>query len=136
MTEAAFRRMIISSLKRLHGYFKPKKLALKSARVGRKINPKTNKMCFVAECCQCKTRYFEWENKLQVDHITTVVPTNGWGKTEDNLFLKYDWNQFIERLFIETGYQVLCASCHKGKSNGENIDRKTHREFEALSECF
>lgn len=56
----------------------------------------------------------------QVDHIDPVVPVaSGWNRS---------WDGYRDRLFVhESKLQVLCKSCHKGKTGTENQGRKIWR---------
>ena len=54
-------------------------------------------------------------NNIFVDHIEPVIdPVKGF----------ISWDEFISRLFCEDkGLQVLCADCHKRKTNDERTLR-------------
>lgn len=56
------------------------------------------------------------QQKIELDHVIPVIdPQVGF----------VDWNQFIERLWIEdpNGWQCLCRECHKKKTDDENKGR-------------
>lgn len=86
--------------------------ALKSAFVEKKDG---------IEYYRCKScgSVVERANK-QVDHIEPVVPVaTGWNGS---------WDSYRDGLFVhESKLQVLCKSCHKGKTGAENQGRKIWR---------
>ncbi len=52
--------------------------------------------------------------KIQVDHISPVIPTSGFDSIEG----------YVTRLFCKAELlQVLCLKCHRAKSAGENTVR-------------
>ncbi len=112
MTRAQFRAFIISKLRLASMFWKPKSECLKKCRVGR----------WLYKCEHCKqvvplTLPPEKGKKKKrknffADHIDPIIsPSMGW-----------QWfDSWIERCFVEEdGYQWLCASCHKIKTDKEN----------------
>lgn len=84
-------------------HWKPRKDALK--------NQLTYRANYVCQSC---SRVYHKSNTF-VDHITPVVPDQGW----DN------WDGYMERLYCDKeGYQVLCKVCHTKKTADENRKRK------------
>jgi 5-methylcytosine-specific restriction endonuclease McrA len=64
------------------------------------------------ECAMCGLIFRKKE--VQVDHINPVIPLTG----------RDDMDGYVERMFCyEDGWQVLCKSCHKDKSDEENRNR-------------
>ncbi len=62
--------------------------------------------------------------KYDADHLQSVVPVEGWKKTDD-LFLWYNWNEYLRNALVEIeGYQGLCSECHKIKNKADNAERK------------
>ena len=52
---------------------------------------------------------------IELDHIEPVQPVNG---------KKLDYNEYLERLLpTAEEFQVLCTSCHNGKTLQENLVR-------------
>jgi len=110
-TEARYNSFITSALRNAHGRWGPKAQAKKNARISRGIY----------RCSACgelgpatlppdpgKKRR---KNNAAVDHIEPVV---------DPAVGKTTWDEYINRMFVEVeGYQVLCYSCHKKKTNEE-----------------
>ena len=54
-----------------------------------------------------------------MDHVVPVVdPVRGF----------VDWNQFIDRLFVEVdGYRCLCSECHADVTAKQRAIRKAHK---------
>lgn len=69
----------------------------------------------------CKECNQEIKNKeKEVDHISPVVPPEVGFTT---------WDSFGERLLIrETGWQILCPSCHEAKTAVERVVRTAARK--------
>jgi 5-methylcytosine-specific restriction endonuclease McrA len=103
MTESAFWSMIRSALRRRSMYWKPiqkAKDAAKRAYQGTNIRQK-----WEYQCSKCKNWFAAKE--IEVDHIEEV----GSLKCSDDL------KGFVERLFAEEGYQILCKECHNTKTH-------------------
>jgi 5-methylcytosine-specific restriction endonuclease McrA len=103
MTESAFWSMIRSTLRRRSMYWKPiqkAKDAVKRAYKG----PNTRQK-WEYQCEECK----DWfaAKQIEVDHIIEV----GSLKSSDDL------KNFVDRLFAEDGFQVLCKNCHNTKTH-------------------
>jgi 5-methylcytosine-specific restriction endonuclease McrA len=108
------RKTFITSLLR-SGFRKyPSKYAtLKAAYVGKKLNSKTKRVGSHYKCAKCKKVYPSRE--VQVDHIQPVV---------DPIVGFVNWDEYIDRLFCEeSNLQVLCLTCHDGKTKKEKIVR-------------
>lgn len=89
------------------------------ALVGRKLNPKTNRMRNEYRCSSCKDTFPI--TGVFVDHIESVVPLD-WVPGD------WDWNVIDKRLFCPIdGLQVLCKKCHKEKTDEENRERRENR---------
>ena len=110
-TEAMFKGMIISALRKASMWWKPKQEVLREARVGRGEY----------RCANCKQvgpkslPPLPWKkrkrNNAQLDHINPIIIPEIWFTTYD------DW---IERCFVEKEWwQVLCRQCHTNKTNEE-----------------
>ena len=69
------------------------------------------------ECAMCGLLFRNKE--INLDHVNPVVPIEG---TEDLNELA------VRMLCYEDGWQVLCKSCHKDKSNEENEQRRKHKK--------
>ena len=68
-------------------------------------------------CDKCKEIFRDKE--IQIDHIEPVVAVTGF----------VDWNHYINRLFCEeSGFQILCLSCHKEKTLAENETRRNNKK--------
>lgn len=123
LTEAWFRSLIISSLRRASMYWKPKTECIKNARV----------RVWIYKCSWCgnvvpaslpppKGKKKRVKNIL-ADHKREIVPIT-W-------FWWYD--EWIERCFVEVdGYQALCKSCHDEKTKIENENRKSFEKWEEV----
>jgi len=71
------------------------------------------------ECNMCKLLYRRKE--IQLDHVVPIIPVEGFD----------DWNGVVPRMFVQCdGYQVLCKTCHKEKTNDENVIRREERKSE------
>ena len=63
---------------------------------------------------------------VQVDHKDPIVPT-------DTLSKDMSWDNIIARVFCSAdNLQVLCSTCHKLKSKGENMERKEEKRKKKL----
>lgn len=59
-------------------------------------------------------------DKVQIDHIVTVVPLLGFD----------DWNGFISRMFTNPeNLQGICKECHDKISTRQNETRKEYRKL-------
>lgn len=113
-TEGRLRSFITSTLRGGMRRYPPKWQALKAAFVGKKINPKTNRVSMHYKCNGCKKDFPSKE--VEVDHIKPVVdPVKGF----------VSWDEFISRLYCKvSNLQVLCKTCHKKKTDKEKLKRK------------
>lgn len=126
-TQAEFDSRIISALRQISQWWKPKQQCLREARVSKGI--------YVCE--QCKRRVpatisgvYKTGNKkgkprkiknIVADHINPVVDPNVGRRS---------WDEYIERMFIETGWQAICKPCHDAKTAEERKTAKKRRENE------
>jgi len=103
-TKARFKSFITSALRRASSRWAPKYTCKKQARTAR--NTYT--------CSLCANSV--GNKDIKIDHIHPVVdPEKGF----------VSWDSFIERLFVELdGYQAICITCHKAKTNEEREIRK------------
>jgi hypothetical protein len=63
------------------------------------------------------------KGKVHLDHKEPVIPIKGFKQTE------WNWDEFITRLYCsEDGFSVLCAPCHKVKTDQENAQRREHKK--------
>ena len=110
MTESAYWGMIRSTLRRGTRYWKPMmacKLKARRTYVGPVKGQK-----WEYQCAKCKKWYMG--KNTQVDHIVPV----------GSLRCLEDLPGFIKRLTPESGFQLLCHSCHQEKTNRERIKLK------------
>lgn len=103
MTESAFWGMIRSALRKRSMYWKPiqnAKIQARRAYIGENTRRK-----WEYQCNTCR----DWfpDKEIEVDHLIEA----GSLKSADDL------KGFVERLFVEDGYQVLCTRCHNEKTN-------------------
>lgn len=120
-TEARMRAFAMSALRRAQWPAKYQSIA--QAYIGDGINPKTGKPCKLHKCPTCEKVHPKGE--MAADHIEPVIPlTRNWNNLHGS-FLGYDWNEVMRRLWVEqSGYQVLCRSCHAKKTKEENMVRR------------
>lgn len=111
-TKARMRGFLIGALRQAHRKWGPRQSALKAARNGKLLNPKTGRENIASDCAGCGKRFLEKE--MELDHINEMVPLEGFkGQT----YLDYDWNEVMQRMFCEIdGYQALCHDCHQIKT--------------------
>jgi len=111
LTEKEFIAFLLSGLRRLTKYWKPKLSAmLESRRVYRGTDKRTK---WEFQCFMCK-KWFK-QKGIEVDH---VVPCGGLAGIEDI-------PRWVGLAFCEKdGYQVLCKSCHLQKTIKERNENK------------
>lgn len=102
MTESMFWTMIRSSLRQTSRWWKPIAAAKQAAKRPYVGPNKLQK--FEYQCAKCQ-RYYK-DKEVAVDHIVEC----------GELRSSADLPGFVERLFCEGGFQVLCKSCHDTKS--------------------
>lgn len=104
MKEEQFRAWLINHLRRISYRWRARSEVQKKARVSRGMYT----------CNICKKVYPKKDT--QMDHkIPVVDPAKGFTTFDD----------FINRLFVpESGWQVVCKTCHKDKTDKENSKRK------------
>lgn len=112
-TEASFWSFIGSALRKASRFWKPIQKAKMEAR--RPYEGPNKRQKFEYLCNHCN-QYFK-ETDIEVDHI---VPAGSLRKYED-------LPGFVERLFSEDGYQVLCDRCHAKKSTLDRLAIKLEK---------
>lgn len=115
-TEGRMRAFITSTLRGGFRRYPPKYETLKEALWGKKVNPKTGRMCIHYTCKECNKEFPAKE--VNVDHVQPVVdPEVGFE----------NWDVFVKRLFCgKDNLQVLCSKCHDKKTKEERLVRKTN----------
>ena len=116
LTEAGFKSLIISALRDKSRWWKPKQKCIQKARVSKgmylcascnEIVPSTKKGFYKTGKKAGKQKKIK---NILADHIDPVIdPHIGF----------VDWNTYIGRMFIETGWQAICGNCHKIKTAEE-----------------
>ena len=104
-TEAAFWSRIRSALRRANRFWKPIKNTELAAR--REYQGENKRQKWEYQCAHCKGWFTRKE--VEVDHI---IPAG-------SLRCYEDLAPFVQKLFAEEGYQVLCKSCHTEKTAEE-----------------
>lgn len=106
LSESELRSKILAKLRQFTQYWNPAKAVKKETK----------------KCAYCWTTKWPFD----ADHIKSVVPIEGWEKTDD-LFLWYNWNEWLRNALVEKeGYQWLCSTCHKLRTK---LDNEKRREF-------
>ena len=96
-------RWLIPKLRRLSLYFPAHSEAVNRIKVKRGVY----------KCPKCQKKLKRKE--IQVDHITPVIPLEGFDS----------WDGLINRLFCDSNeLKALCKSCHHIKTQKENKKRK------------
>lgn len=109
MTEREFVAYILSGLRRLTKFWKPKLLALQDARRAYSGTDKRTKWEF--QCAECG-KWFK-QKDIEADHITPC----------DGLAGLWDMERWINAAFVEKeGYQILCKKDHLAKTLAERRD--------------
>jgi 5-methylcytosine-specific restriction endonuclease McrA len=113
-TAGRLKSFITSTLRGGFRRYPPKYEVLKEAFVGKKINPKSNRLSSHYKCNMCKEDFPT--SDVNVDHVNPIVdPSLGFTT----------WDSFIENLFCDkNNLQVLCSTCHTEKTSVENKIRK------------
>ncbi len=113
-TDSRLKSFITSTLRGGFRKYPIKYECLQKAKLGKKINTKTNRMAEHYKCNSCHGEFVAKE--VQVNHIEPVVDVNtGF----------VSWDSFIERLFCdESLLEVLCIGCHSKLTLEENKMRK------------
>jgi len=121
MTEANYRAMIKNCLRSLHRTWGGANQAKLDSRDGSKVvNPKTGRECIAHICAHCDAKLMDKE--VEVDHVEPFVPID-W--TWEHMMLGCPLSTIADRLFCEPdGYEVLCRTCHKIKTDNENEQRR------------
>lgn len=110
MTESAYWSMVRSGLRRTFRYWKPLMKTKLDNR--RKYQGPNKRQKWEYQCNKCK-QWFK-DKEIEIDHIKPV----------GSLKCLADLAPFLENLTAETGYQVLCKSCHRVKTNKEREGSK------------
>ena len=125
LTEAGFKALIVSALREKSRWWKPKQECIRKARVRKGI--------YLCEHCEQEVGAYFYDvyktgkkkgkkrkvRNILADHIAPVVdPAVGF----------VDWNTYIERMFIETGWQAICHKCHSEKTKTEASIAKERRK--------
>ncbi len=126
-TESQFEAHIIGCLRDATQYWQPANLALRKARAGKELY-----QCAI--CRKIGPQYLlplpgkkRKRNNAVKDHIEPIVcPVQGSRRKDGSGLM--DWNRWIDRAFIEVGYQILCYSCNLEKCNKEKALRKLHKD--------
>lgn len=119
MEDKAATAWIKRKLRRVSLEWPPRTEAKKAARTERRENPKTGRLRWHVECAICGADFPEAEAKM--DHINPVVSVEK-GFT--------GWQAYVLRLFAPIGnWQVLCATCHDGKTKNEGERRRAHGTY-------
>lgn len=113
MTESMFWSMIRSSLRQTSRWWKPIAAAKQAAKRPYKGPNKLQK--FEYQCAKCQ----DWfkDKEVAVDHIVEC----------GELRSSADLAGFVERLFCEEGFQVLCRACHLSKTLNERFENKKQK---------
>jgi hypothetical protein len=127
LTEAGFNSLITSALRKANSYWKPKQQCIKDARVARgqymcsschSIVPTSVYGVYKSGKKKGKPRKIK---NIVADHIEPVVdPHVGF----------QGWDVYIKRMFIETGWQAICRSCHSIKTAEESAIAAERRRDE------
>ena len=135
----SFKGKIINALRKLTYSYAPRNYAKKRQKVG----PNT------FECEHCQIWVYEGTRTLDKQlEILDSSPPNDLVKGRTNLDHKeaviplksfdrgsWDWHEFITRLFCkEEGFQLLCAECHRIKTDLEDEMRKEYRQQKKLTQ--
>lgn len=105
--EIPLKSFVIASLRRASYRWPARYKVMNAARIQRGIYL----------CNSCKKPHAR--KHIKMDHIDPVVdPTQGFTT----------WDSYIARLFVdESGWQVLCKTCHDTKTKEERVIRKRHK---------
>lgn len=108
--EPKIKAFIIATLRKASYRWIPRNKALQNAKIGRNQY----------KCAHCPEDKIYTRKEVQLDHINPVVPLEGFDS----------WDGFIDRLFCpESGFRVLCESCHKIVTDADREVRKVYRKL-------
>ena len=110
MTESMFWSMIRSALRQSSRWWKP--IAAAKQKAKRKYVGPNKLQKWEYNCAHCNGWFKDKE--VAVDHIIEV----------GELRCSQDMPAFIERLFTEDGFQVLCDKCHNKKTQDHRQSKK------------
>lgn len=104
--EKELKKFLISALRRVSLYWKPRNEAFKNARVARGLY----------KCASCNKTFSRKE--VVADHKNPAVAIKGFET----------WAEYVKRMLPKAeGFQVLCKLDHDRKSREENLLRKIKR---------
>ena len=116
-TQSRFNSFVKSALRSASQRWPPRYQALNNAKVGKKINWKTNRLAEHYTCNSCNKEFPAKE--VQVDHIQPIIPVTGFTT----------WDEVISRMFCEAdNLQVLCKPCHLVKTQVERLQAKESKK--------
>lgn len=117
-TVSRFNSFVKGALRSASIKWPPKYKCLNAAKVGKKINWKTNRIAEHYKCNSCLKEFPAKE--VQVDHIKPVIdPTEGF----------INWDTVINNMFCEAdNLQVVCKPCHLIKTKAEKLQAKERKE--------
>jgi hypothetical protein len=113
MTESAFWSMIRSCLRMKSRWWVPIQKAKQEAK--RKYTGTNKRQKFEYLCNQCK-KYFP-EKSIEVNH---KIPAG-------TLSCGDDLKGFVERLFCEDGFEVVCKECHAEITKKQRIQKESEK---------
>lgn len=128
LTEAEMRSRVMSWIRQMSRWWKPKQEAISRARVWRgQYKCEECGKVWPASIPPLLGKKRKRKN-IQADHIESVVPINWW-KNGSSLFLSYNWNEIMERMFVwPKDFQAICWECHSKKTKGENSKRRENKK--------
>jgi len=110
LTESEFFGKIISAIRRLTMFWRPKNDYMESVR--RPYTGPDKRTKWEYPCVHCK-RWFK-RTDVEADHIIEVGRFRTFG----------DASGYLERSFVEKeGYQSLCKECHRKRSNEQRNNK-------------
>ena len=114
MNEIHKRRWLISQLRRITRKWPGRIEAEKKCKHSRRVSKRTGRLGWHFKCRKCRKLFPMSERRM--DHIKPVVDPK---KGDEGIAV------WIERCFVEEkGWQALCNSCHKKKTDREKAVRK------------
>ena len=119
-TEAKWHAFIKGGLRQLSSRWPPSYQCMNDAYTRTKVNAATGRMAKHYRCADCGGEFPAKD--VARDHVDPVVdPTKGF----------VGWDELIQRMFCEAdGFQVLCKTCHKKKTDQEKQIAKERRKNE------
>jgi len=126
-TEAEFKSRIVSALRKISSFWKPKQACIRRAKVS--VGKYRCEECGLIVPSSIEGEWKSGKKKgkkrriknIVADHISPVIdPSVGF----------VDWNVYIDRMFIEEGWQAICKSCHDDKTSEERAIATKRRRNE------